>query len=287
MILLAPQPLRFDLGASMGGAELDYTPTIFQVEIDQAIMPVNSFKTRGNLLHGRLTQFQVALIPVAFATPRTFTTVLSGAITTPAAPVITTSVAAAPPTPTRWRAVTSTETRSPHGGDHGPRRGDFDFRRLQRHHLHRRHQRWGHLRLSGHPLRLFRQPLRDRLISPCTSASPRARPGPQKTTPDWRPPPTPNSASKPSTPNTDKASTARVRRSAARPGSGRAVDWTCQVRRNHQPRPRPPQQRASYKAIKVDFKREKIPELAKVSLIGIADTTQPVGQQAGFLIEER
>jgi hypothetical protein len=44
---------------------------------------------------------------------------------------------------------------------------------------------------------------------------------------------------------------------------------------------------ASYKAIKIDFKREKLTEVAKVSFLALADLTQPVGQQAGFLIEER
>jgi hypothetical protein len=38
--------------------------------------------------------------------------------------------------------------------------------------------------------------------------------------------------------------------------------------------------------VKIDFHRDKQAELNKVSLMALADTTQPSGQWAGYLTEE-
>lgn len=51
-----------DLGASVGGVELNYNPTIFQVEIDQSPMPVAAFRVKEEVSYDvALVQIQMAL----------------------------------------------------------------------------------------------------------------------------------------------------------------------------------------------------------------------------------
>lgn len=57
----------YDLGASMGGLELNYNPTTLQVEIDQAIMPVAAYHTKEEItLDVALVQLQMQILSLAF-----------------------------------------------------------------------------------------------------------------------------------------------------------------------------------------------------------------------------
>lgn len=70
-MLLTIAGTQIDLGASIGGAEFTYTPTMLQVEIDQALPPIAVFRTKEEAeFLVALAQFQVSLIMAAFAYPQ-------------------------------------------------------------------------------------------------------------------------------------------------------------------------------------------------------------------------
>lgn len=71
--------LGVDLGSSIGGAELTYNPTNFLVEIDQAIMPVQAFKTKEEISFGvALAQYQMSLVAAVFSYAQTGVTTVAG-----------------------------------------------------------------------------------------------------------------------------------------------------------------------------------------------------------------
>ncbi len=57
----------YDLGASTGGLEINYNPTVLQVEVDQAIMPVAAYATKEEVtVDVVLAQLQMSLVSAAF-----------------------------------------------------------------------------------------------------------------------------------------------------------------------------------------------------------------------------
>jgi hypothetical protein len=68
-----------DLGASVGGNELTYTPDTFLVEIDQAIMPVKAFHTKEEIVfHTVCVQYQMNLIAAGFSLATSAVTTVAG-----------------------------------------------------------------------------------------------------------------------------------------------------------------------------------------------------------------
>src|ERR1700730_608846 len=103
---------NIDLGASVGGVELNYSPTVFQVEVDQITMPFAAFKTKEEVTFDvALVQIQMNLVAIAFgyASPTTtgITTTAAGTISTAGAPVVTPVGGAAVTYTYQWVAFTS------------------------------------------------------------------------------------------------------------------------------------------------------------------------------------
>lgn len=68
-----------DLGASVGGAELTYSPDTFLVEIDQAIQPVKSFHVKEEITFAcALAQYQMNLVAASFSLAASAVTTASG-----------------------------------------------------------------------------------------------------------------------------------------------------------------------------------------------------------------
>jgi hypothetical protein len=68
-----------ELGATSGGAELDYNPTILAIEIDQALMPVASYKTKEELTYATvMNQFQLSLVALAWSYATASVATISG-----------------------------------------------------------------------------------------------------------------------------------------------------------------------------------------------------------------
>lgn len=68
-----------DLGGSVGGAELVYTPTNFLVEIDQVIQSVAVFKTKEEFIFSvALVQYQINLINLTFGYATANVTTVTG-----------------------------------------------------------------------------------------------------------------------------------------------------------------------------------------------------------------
>jgi hypothetical protein len=73
-----------DLGLTTGGAELDYNPTVFQVEVDQSILPAKGFHTKEevNFTVG-LVQTQATVVAMVMGYPLTaIVTQVAGAMAT-------------------------------------------------------------------------------------------------------------------------------------------------------------------------------------------------------------
>lgn len=70
---------NIDLGASVGGAELNYNPTVFAVEIDQSILPVKMFKTKEDVTFSvALAQIQMNLVAAAMSYATAGVTTVTG-----------------------------------------------------------------------------------------------------------------------------------------------------------------------------------------------------------------
>jgi hypothetical protein len=68
-----------DLGSSIGGAELVYTPTNFLIEVDQVIQAVAVFKTKEEFIFSvALAQYQINLINLAFGYATANVTTVTG-----------------------------------------------------------------------------------------------------------------------------------------------------------------------------------------------------------------
>lgn len=68
-----------DLGASVGGNELTYTPDSFLVEIDQSIMPVASFHVKEEIVFATaLVQYQMNLLAAGFSLAASTVTTVAG-----------------------------------------------------------------------------------------------------------------------------------------------------------------------------------------------------------------
>jgi hypothetical protein len=88
MTLYAGTQNALDLGASVGGVELNYNPTVLLVEIDQSPMPVQAFRTKEEITFDvALVQFQMGLLAMAWgyasSSSTGVTTTSSAALTTP------------------------------------------------------------------------------------------------------------------------------------------------------------------------------------------------------------
>ena len=74
-----------DLGASTGGVELNYNATVLAVEIDQAIMPIQAYKTKEEVDFAvSLVQAQMNLVATAYA----YLNATSNPVTTTAAGIL-------------------------------------------------------------------------------------------------------------------------------------------------------------------------------------------------------
>lgn len=93
MILDANTATPIDLGASTGGATLAYSCTYLGVEIDQTILPANAYKTKEDIIFSvSLVQETASLVAAAMSLGTDLiTTTAAGPMTTPATPVITTA----------------------------------------------------------------------------------------------------------------------------------------------------------------------------------------------------
>jgi hypothetical protein len=92
MVLDANTATPIDLGASTGGATLAYTASYLPIEIDQTILPMNAYKTKEDVLFSvSLVQETASLVAAAMSLGTDLiTTTAAGPMTTPATPVITT-----------------------------------------------------------------------------------------------------------------------------------------------------------------------------------------------------
>src|ERR1700730_15898917 len=103
---------NIDLGASVGGIEINYGPTVFQVEVDQITVPFAAFKTKEEVTFDvALVQIQMNLVAIAFgyasSTATGVTTVASGTLVPPGAPVLTITGGAAGTYTYTWVAFSS------------------------------------------------------------------------------------------------------------------------------------------------------------------------------------
>jgi len=93
MVLYQGTATQIDLGASIGGALLTYTPTDFAIEIDQALSAVASYRTKEEVTFGvALAQTSANLLMAAFNyAPTSIVTVAAGTLVAPPAPTVTTA----------------------------------------------------------------------------------------------------------------------------------------------------------------------------------------------------
>ena len=94
MILFSGFSNQTDLGSSTGGVEINYNPTVLAVEIDQSILPVASYRTKEDLSFDvALAEIQMNRVALAFGsasqTASGIITTASGTLAAPAAPVPT------------------------------------------------------------------------------------------------------------------------------------------------------------------------------------------------------
>jgi hypothetical protein len=267
-----------DLGASAGGAELSYNPTVLLVEIDQTPMPVTAFRTKEELLFDvAIVQFQMNLLSFAWAyassTVSNVTTTSSAALTPPTGGTATTVGTAGSTTYTyEWVAFCST-------GDSVPGTTFSDTT--------------GPTTLSSTNYVQITAPsavpgaVGYKLVRTVGGSSQ----GLIATF--YGLPPTVNdtgltataysaSGSNPTAPNSDASflgGTVTVPNGTfdfAVPKN----DGTSNHLRGHL------RKVVSSKATKLGFMRDKITEASKLSLACLADMTQTVGQQAGYIVEE-
>lgn len=272
----------YDMGASMGGLELDYTPTTFQVEIDQSILPIAAFHTKEELtLTFAALTIQMSIISMAFgyasASNNNVTTTLSGTLAacpTPTATVVGTagstsynySVAAITSNgdgiPVALSSAISTGPTTLNTTsyiaitDAGALTGAVGYRVLRTTGGSTQGliaTVWGN-QASGFTLN------DTGLTATAYTAS----------------------VAQPVYPNMDTSSFGGIGTLpyGSFDFSIPKQDGTSNHIRGHLNRV------SSYKAIKINFARDKVSELSKVSLLCLADTTKPVGQQAGSIAEE-
>ena len=74
-----------DIGSSIGGAELTYNPTTLLIEVDQAIMPVNAYKTKEEIEYAvAVAEFQMNRVSAVWSMAQTgITTVVTGTLSAP------------------------------------------------------------------------------------------------------------------------------------------------------------------------------------------------------------
>lgn len=82
-----------DIGSSVGGAEINYNPTVLQIEVDQAIMPVNAYKTKEEITYDvGLAEYQINRVTAAWSYAQSgITTVAAGTLGTSPAPTLSTA----------------------------------------------------------------------------------------------------------------------------------------------------------------------------------------------------
>lgn len=68
-----------ELGATTGGATLTYDPTVLECDIDQALMPVASYKTKETVTYEvALEQYQISLVALAWSYATSSVTTTTG-----------------------------------------------------------------------------------------------------------------------------------------------------------------------------------------------------------------
>ncbi len=94
LIFFSDSPNSIDLGATIGGMEVNYNPTMFAVEIDQCPMEVASYRTKEQVdVAFAIAQYQMdrlaASIAYAASTGSGVITTASGSLSAPGAAVVT------------------------------------------------------------------------------------------------------------------------------------------------------------------------------------------------------
>lgn len=264
-----------DLGASLGGAEIDYTPTIFQVEIDQAILPVKAWKTKEEVTFTvALLQVQAATILNAFGYASSgVVTVVAGSLATATAPTVTNQGAVG--------AVTYSYTVVAYdsNGDGIPSpvgttaTGNAALTATNYNAL-----AWAAVAgATGYKIQRTVGGTTQGTIANVSSSAPLTLNDTGLVATPYTP-----VAANPTTPNTDTMyfGGAAVLAQGAFDFAVPKNDGTNNHIRGHL------NQCYSAKAIKINFHRDKATEANKVSLMALADLTQPTGRQAGYLLEE-
>lgn len=271
----------YDLGASTGGLELNYNPTVLGIEIDQAIMAVAAYATKEEVTCDVvLAQVQMSLVSAAFgygsATATGVITTASGTMAAGVActlavvgtaasasysyqvaafdsngdqvPAAATSITTGPTTLTATNYIAVT-----HVGNVVGAVGYKIIRTAGGSSQGLIGTVWGQ-QPSGFTFN--DTGLAATAYTAATSA--------------------------PATPNTDQIYFGGTVTRPSGPldcavpkNDGTLLHWRLHLNKV-----------VSSKAIKLDAKRDKLSELSKCSFLALADLTQPVGRQAGYVIEE-
>jgi hypothetical protein len=264
-----------DLGGTIGGVELDYTPTVFQIEVDQVILPVRAVKTKEECsLTCALAQTQMSIVEAAFGIATTaVATVAAGTLTSPTAPTVT-PVGAAGAASYTYTVVAFDSNgdgiASPVGttATGNAALGPVNYNQIT----------WAAVpNATGYKIIRTIGGTTQGLIGTINAVAPLSFNDTGLVATAYT-----NILVQPATPNVD---TAYFGGNPLIPQG--TLDWsvpkldgTPLKLRGHF------NQCVSFKAIKINFSREKTTELNKVSFLALADLTQPVGQEAGSLKEE-
>lgn len=266
-----------DLGASMGGTELNYNPTVLQVEIDQSILPVGVFKTKEEISFDvAVLQSQVKLVQTVFGYAQSVQTTAPGTLATATAPVVT-HVGTAGAATWVYKIVAFNSAGdgipSPTGTDTTGNAvltpGNYEV------------ISWTAVPLAaGYKINRFTSggtPVTTGIIGIVSASQPLVFNDVGLVATAYTP-----SGVNPATPNQDQGffggsvNIPVTTFDAAIPKN----DGSSNHIRLHF------NNAASYKAIKMTAARDKITDFSKLSLLAIADLTQAAGAQAGYLIEE-
>jgi hypothetical protein len=279
MIWYAGQANAVDLGASMGGIELTYNPTVFAIEIDQAPMPVQAYRTKEEVeLAVVVMQYQMALLnaTLGYGTPSSsgVTTTASGSLTTPTGGAA--SVIGTPASTTytyTWVAFSSAGDGIP-GTAITTATGPVSLSSANYVSITGPAAVTGAV---GYKLIRTAGGAAQGLIGTYYGAPPASVSDTGLVATAYTP-----SASNPSYPNSDQiwfGGTVYVPRGT--------FDWSVPKNDGTTNHLRGRLNLVySAKSIKIDHKREKATEINKLSLACLADTSQVAGRQAGWLVEE-
>lgn len=274
----------YDLGASMGGLELNYNPTTLQVEIDQAIMPVAAYHTKEEIsLDVALVQLQMNLVSLAFGygsqSSIGVSTTAAGTMAAGSAPTLST-VGTAGVVSYSYQVVAFDSY-----GDQVPAAGTA----IATGNAVLSATNYINITHAGNVVGAVGY----KIIRSASAGSPSSTGligtvwGNQPsgfTFSDTGLAATAYSAAiaAPAYPNADQfnfGGTIGVPSgpfdAAVPKNDGTVLHWRLHLHKV-----------VSAKAIKIDAKRDKITELSKVSLVALADMTQSVGKYAGYLVEE-